>query len=82
MSAFTYEDGVKAGEKLLGTCATIQSLGEEFDSAEEDMAFCNGLDDTVFNCTMCGWWFEQPASSHPESGEWVCEECCPVEAAQ
>lgn len=69
------ELGQEAAEKLLGTCSDVYHLGEEFEEAQDYREFTDALDDAVFCCCACGWWFEQPASTHPESGEWVCEEC-------
>jgi hypothetical protein len=69
------ELGKRAAEKLLGTCQDIPHLGDEFEEASNHMEFCDALDDAVFCCTACGWWFEQPAGSHPQTGEWVCDDC-------
>jgi len=67
--------GREAARLLLGTCKAVYDLGEEFEGAENDMAFCDALDDKVFCCTDCGWWFEHPANDGPNGAEWVCDEC-------
>ena len=70
------EAGQLAADKLLGTCNGLQNLPNELLAFEDSSEFCAALDDRVFECTDCGWWFEQPAHDNPETSEWVCEECC------
>lgn len=62
-----------AADRLNGTCMAIYDLGEEFEEAEIDAEFCAVLDQLVFCCEQCGWWFEQ--SEMAEGGEWICEAC-------
>lgn len=50
-------------EYLQGSCKTLQEglndiFGEDFDEdqlTEEDHQF---IDDSIFNCETCGWWYE------------------------
>lgn len=60
---------------LQGTCADMAGMfdqiaefyefGFEFDdlNTEEEMRFCQTLDNALFLCSACGWWCE--------SGDWV-----------
>jgi hypothetical protein len=67
------ELGRQAADKLNGTCQAVYDLGEEFEDFEMDEAFCSALDDAVFCCVRCSWWFEQPAND--VGAEWVCDDC-------
>lgn len=49
----------QAAEQLQGTCKSIPDLGEEFEDAANEQAFCNKLDELVFECQCCNWWCEQ-----------------------
>lgn len=63
--------------RLNGTCSSIRQVVEEEDRSdlEDNSAFLSHLDDQIFECTCCGWWYDQPANEF--SGEWVCDSCCP-----
>lgn len=62
-----------AAERLEGSCQGIANLGEEFEALENDAAFCAELDQLVFCCEQCNWWFEQ--SEMAEGDDWICESC-------
>lgn len=36
---------------------------------------CELLDDAIFNCEGCGWWFEQGEMGEDVHHRWVCEDC-------
>lgn len=65
----------KAIEQLTGTMQGFADLGEEYEGVENNIVFCDILDEAIFCCTDCGWWFEHPAQDKPGTSEWVCEEC-------
>lgn len=65
-------------EDLQGTCKTIQEFlpegMDEDDLTEADHAH---IDQEIFNCTECGWWYEVAQSTESADGENVCDECNP-----
>jgi hypothetical protein len=65
----------KAIDQLSGTCQSMHDLGPEYEAAQDNQVFCDVLDEAIFCCTDCGWWFEHPAQDKPGSGEWVCDDC-------
>lgn len=65
----------QAAERLEGTCQAIYNLGPEFEDAANEQAFCNRLDELVFECQTCNWWFEQSQMADRKDKEWICEEC-------
>lgn len=65
----------RAAERLQGSSQVIESLGEEFEGAENDTTFCTRLDELVFCCVRCDWWFEQSQMSELAINEWFCHEC-------
>lgn len=62
----------QAAEQLQGTCRSIVELGEEIEDAFNEQSFCNRLDELVFECERCNWWYE--ISEMSEQG-WFCIEC-------
>lgn len=67
------EMAIKAAERLQGSCQGIANLGEEFEALETNSEFCATLDELVFCCNCCNWWFEQSEMS--ENEDWICEDC-------
>ena len=65
----------KAIEQLSGTCKAIYELGEEFEAASNNTTFCAVIDENIFCCTSCNWWFEQSEMANRKDEEWICEEC-------
>jgi len=65
----------QAADHLQGTCMSLGNLGEEFEAAENDTTFCDRLDELVFCCVRCDWWFEQSQMSELAIHEWFCHEC-------
>ena len=65
----------QAANELQGTCKAIYELGEEFEAAADDMDFCNRLDELVFECEVCNWWYEQSEMAEREDLRWICQEC-------
>lgn len=65
----------KAASELQGTCKAIYELGEEFEAAANEQVFCNRLDELVFECQECNWWFEQSEVANRKDKDWICEDC-------
>ncbi len=65
----------KAASELEGTCKAIYDLGPEFEDASNEQAFCNRLDELVFECQICNWWYEQSQMAVRDDEEWICQEC-------
>lgn len=62
----------KAADQLQGTCNSLYNLGEEYEGAENDKHFCACLDNIVFRCTACEYWFFQSEMS--DEKDWICED--------
>lgn len=65
----------QAAGQLAGTCKAIYDLGPEFEDAANEQAFCNRLDELVFECQCCNWWFEQSEMAVRKDEQWICTEC-------
>lgn len=63
-----------AANRLLGSCLSLHDLGSEYEELENNEAFCARLDELVFCCEGCAWWFE--ASDNKGTDELMCEDCC------
>lgn len=65
--------------ELMGTCMSLDSALEQhgWEGSDNDMSFCNALDDRVFCCCCCGWWDEAGAAKERGGHDLVCEECEP-----
>lgn len=64
-----------AASQLEGTCNSIIGLGEEYEEAANDQTFCLALDQLVFECQCCNWWFEQSEMADRKDEAWICEKC-------
>jgi len=67
-------------ETLQGTCDTLQGAIEECypGMSEEDMMADDhsALDQLIFLCTECGWWYEISENAETDDdSEMVCESC-------
>jgi len=62
---------------LQGTCQSLTEALEKHDmgEAEDDIEFCQALDELVFCCEKCGWWYEQNEMAEREDEAWICEDC-------
>jgi hypothetical protein len=61
---------------LNGSCNTINEelpygMDEE-DLTEEDRAVIN---ETIFECDTCGWWYDIEEMNESEGGENICSDC-------
>lgn len=60
-------------EALLGTCNSMLEAGATQEE-ENDVAFCEELDEKVFQCEGCSWWFEG-GYQHVVHGQNYCDDC-------
>lgn len=57
-------------EQFCGTCESLDLTDEESDSAE----LLAGIDQLMFNCAVCGWWYDVGEDS-ANTDEMTCESC-------
>lgn len=68
-----------------GTCESIYStcerlFGHEICEYENEMEICGYVDDRIFECGECGWWYDAGWWNTDESvtrGENICLGCAP-----
>ena len=64
---------------LQGSCKSLDEACQ--DMFEQDSGDCltteqlEEIDQEIFNCTQCGWWFELAEESESEDGEMICNGC-------
>jgi len=72
---------------LQGTCLSMwqaftQLFDTDFDECENEMELCEFVDNHIFLCRECGWWFENgywnPEGYQDGNGE-ICLDCMPEE---
>lgn len=85
----TSEEMDRVIDYLQGTCLSLDEgichvLGdegiEEMRDIDNELEFCARIDDNIFLCESCGWWYgagEWIDDSHPnwEDGREVCTSC-------
>ena len=59
-------------QRYQGTCDYLVSKDETF---LEDFDMHQQLDDELFNCEQCGWWYEIAEMGDSDDGSLVCENC-------
>lgn len=66
---------------LNGTCDTIIRVLDKHDAEEleDHMPFLEYLDNEIFNCECCGWWFELSEMAEGEENHGICEHCADQE---
>lgn len=57
-------------DDLRGTCKSLP-----LDYMDMPLEFHRYLDDRVFLCATCGWWYDASEESEDQYGEQVCLEC-------
>lgn len=64
-------------EDLRGSCQNLDEPLENYDAfhLEHDMDFLNYLDDRIFCCESCGWWYEISEQSDKFDDRLICENC-------
>jgi hypothetical protein len=73
--------------ELQGTCKALYEvlyshLDCDINDVENEIELCNYIDDRIFLCRECGWWYENgywnPDGFEPGNGE-ICLDCMPEE---
>ena len=64
---------------LQGTCLSLdegirQGLDDTAEEHDLTMENCEQIDNEIFNCATCGWWYEI-SELHIEADEQVCTNC-------
>lgn len=74
-----FDRGVRCGERLIGTCSSIEKEVEEGDEWQSQ-EFLDGVESVAFECNECGWWCEVgEATAGHDGSEDVCQDCAPDE---
>lgn len=79
--AFTYEEMQEIIECLRGTCKSlddgVSEIFEGKDFGDMSMDNCYQLDEQIFLCDACGWWYEIGESADDENymGGQICQNC-------
>lgn len=62
---------------LMGTCRDIDDVLNDYDIEFDDLEdeHFSYIDDTIFCCDQCGWWFEISDSNDYENGMLICNHC-------
>lgn len=66
---------LEAVEHLRGSCEDIY---QEYADYEDNDEFTRIVDEHIFRCVQCGWWWDISELNHHD-GEFVCVECFPEE---
>lgn len=63
-------------ENTMGTCQSLEEHLEYFDMEIDDLSMeeLGYIDDSIFNCDCCGWWYDLGEISDCEHST-VCMEC-------
>ncbi len=59
-------------ERYQGSCSFLAPIDESF---LEEFDLFSELDDIIFECTGCGWWFEAGDDGEGPEGEHFCSDC-------
>jgi len=62
----------KIVEEYQGTC---NSLSEDDSDWLEGQDLFDELDQNIFECNCCGWWFEICEQAESDAGEYICNDC-------
>jgi hypothetical protein len=62
---------------LNGSCNSIEQECAfwDIDPIEFMDKYSEQLDNTIFNCESCGWWFDVGEHAESESSGWICQNC-------
>ena len=62
---------------LVGSCSTLQEALSvyDLDSDELDKDDIAYMDEEIFRCTLCDWWYEVEELSAKSEDENICTEC-------
>lgn len=70
-----YDRGRECGERLIGTCSSIEAEKEDGDNYGS-VEYCQGIDEVAFECNECGWWCEAGDCNPGDDGD-ICSDCIP-----
>jgi len=78
MVEFTTEEIEQIINYLQGTCKSIDDaiydiFGEDRDINDLSAGDYASIDERIFLCNTCGWWYEQGEMA--ENDNWECEGC-------
>jgi hypothetical protein len=64
-------------QSLQGTCDALYDALDYYEAEylQDDMQFLQYLDNHIFCCTCCSWWFEISEESGISETELVCNDC-------
>jgi len=70
-----HKDLYKIVEYIMGTCQSMSEVLVKFgyEDMDLDLEAAMYIDDRIFCCEQCEWWFE--IAEMDEDEEWVCEDC-------
>ncbi|WP_315921481.1 hypothetical protein [Mesorhizobium sp. SP-1A] len=65
---------------LSGTTKSLEQgisdvLGEEFLHLEDNREFLLNIDDKIFTCVTCGWWYENSENAGERQNGFYCFDC-------
>jgi len=65
-------------EYLTGSCVTVdEAMNDLFELSEDDIT--EGQEDVlnqeIFKCAQCGWWYEFAEESGADDSDLICLEC-------
>lgn len=76
MNKFSIEEVQQIIDELQGTPDSIDTVVESlFNKTEEDLNMSDFafIDQQIFLCDICGWWYEQGEMANNEN--WECQDC-------
>lgn len=68
----------KIVEYLQGTCNTLfEATRELYDKEIEELTpkQLSHIDDNIFNCQDCNWWFDVSEEADSDEVDGICEDC-------
>lgn len=80
MSKHITDDQVREiHESLLGTSDTLDGgirevCGDDYDQSDLSLDQVGEIDNHIFNCTTCGWWYEVN-ECNDDDGDSECDGC-------
>ncbi|MCK9267227.1 MAG: hypothetical protein M0P14_00765 [Alkaliphilus sp.] len=68
-------------ENLQGTCLTLDDVLDDYGLSSEDLNLedLSRIEEEIFLCDGCGWWYESSELGDDEDGEFLCRWCIECE---
>lgn len=72
---------VEAADKIAGvldgTCMSLQEAlaQNDLEGMDNNLTFCATLDQQVFCCEVCNWWFDNSEMHDDTDGPLICTDC-------